>query len=391
MAAMESRSRDRNGNHRKQRVFAEPGFALHVSLKQLLLRDRNPQARQVGSISMQPTTKYLTAAKTHITTGRSTLRSVPSEASMFNIDPPPPCPRTRMCRYAGASDESITRTVEIALGLPRGTPAVIRDPEDGSALAVSDSLPDGLTLDATAAAATAAVATAVLGGNVGEGGEPKKWGGSSSGSGKHVGGGGGGDDSRSGRRRSGDGFYGSSEIAGNSSGNSHSNRKNLRGGGGGGGGGDGSIGNSGPGGAGAGSGDGTGGAAQEFRGELLKFERVNAHLANERTWLAWVRTALSVLGVALSLISLTDDMGSASMDSTALALGVAFVLCTLFTYMTGWLRYARVKEVLTWTGSQVKGKFGRFGLQYFTWFLGGALVLTVPIYLMAGVNVVEDA
>lgn len=244
---------------------------------------------------------------------------------------------------------------------------MIRDPEDGSALAVSDSLPDGLTLDATPAAGAATVATAVLGGNV----SPSK----------DIGGGGGGaggDDSRLGRRRSEDGFYGGSE---NGNSGNHSNRKSLHHAGGDGG-------SSGGGGAAA---EGRGGAAQEFRGELLKFERVNAHLANERTWLAWVRTALSVLGVALSLISLTDDLGSTSMDSTALALGVAFVLCTLFTYMTGWLRYARVKEVLTWTGSQVKGKFGRFGLQYFTWFLGAALVLTVPIYLMAGVNVVEDA
>lgn len=118
---------------------------------------------------------------------------------------------------------------------------------------------------------------------------------------------------------------------------------------------------------------------------------MNAHLANERTWLAWVRTALSVLGVALSLLSLADDMGSLSMDSIALALGVAFVLCTLFTYLTGWLRYTRVKEVLTWTGSQVKGTFGRFGLQYFSWFLGIALLCTVPLYLIGGVNVVEGA
>ena len=34
---------------------------------------------------------------------------------------------------------------------------------------------------------------------------------------------------------------------------------------------------------------------QQFRGQLLKFERINAHLANERTWLAWIRTALSLL------------------------------------------------------------------------------------------------
>lgn len=288
--------------------------------------------------------------------------------------PPPTLPPPRLPRFPGASDEAIMRTVEVALGLPRGTPAVIRDPEDGSIVTVSDSLPDGLSLDATRSeAGMAPFATAVLGGS----------GGGSSCSSK-----------QSGRSRSptafdrhksegGGGFYGGTESGnhsnlkgvdvGSSSGGSTATSGNARDGGG------------------SGGGEAAGGAAQEFRGELLKFERVNAHLANERTWLAWVRTALSVLGVALSLVSLTADMGSTLTDSTALAVGVAFVACTLFTYLTGWLRYARVKQVLSWTGTQVKGSFGRFGLQYFTWFLGVALVLTVPIYLTAGVNVVKAA
>ncbi|CAM9601085.1 unnamed protein product [Scytosiphon promiscuus] len=298
--------------------------------------------------------------------------------------------------FAGASDEAISRTIEVVLGLPRGTPAVIRDPEDGSALAVSDSLPDGLTLDATPAAGAAVVASGGLGGGSGGGGggdssysvsssKTARWNEGGDKNGQGSGGGEGGPGSGEGskpprlnRQRAEEGFYGGSEYGSNGS-SGGSNEKGAQ---------DGTAG--GAGGSG-GAGGGRGAAAQEFRGELLKFERVNAHLANERTWLAWVRTALSVLGVALSLISLTDDLGSTAMDAIALALGVAFVLCTLFTYMTGWLRYARVTEVLTWTGSQVKGRFGRFGLHYFTWFLGWALLLTVPIYLIAGVNVVEDA
>lgn len=287
------------------------------------------------------------------------------------IHPPKNTRPPRPPRFPGASDEAISRTIEIALGLPRGTPAVIRDPEDGSAVAVSDSLPDGLTLDATPPeAGTAPVATAVLGGS----------GGSSTSISKRRG------ESRSPKferhkSEGGGGFYGGTESS------SNSNHKGNDGGIGIGSGGNARDG----GGGGSGNSERAGGAAQEFRGELLKFERVNAHLANERTWLAWVRTALSVLGVALSLVSLSDDMGSTLTDSSALAVGVAFVVCTLFTYLTGWLRYARVKEVLSWTGTQVKGSFGRFGLQYFTWFLGVVLVLTVPIYLMAGVNVVKEA
>lgn len=133
------------------------------------------------------------------------------------------------------------------------------------------------------------------------------------------------------------------------------------------------------------------GGAEVFRGELLKFERVNAHLANERTWLAWVRTALSVIGVALSLLSLADDFSSTSMNSLALALGVAFVLCTLFTYVTGWLRYTKVKEVLSRQATDVKRNFGRFGLSYQARFLAIALLLTVPLYIAGGINIVVEA
>lgn len=221
----------------------------------------------------------------------------------------------------------------------------MRDPDDGTALAVSDSIPNGLTLDATPAESNNDFFP--------RRGIDPRWGtgGSITGGGSEAARGG----MNGGRpalctKQSDDGFYGGGSDNGKSS---------------------------------------TGGA-EVFRGELLKFERVNAHLANERTWLAWVRTALSVLGVALSLLSLCDDLGSISMDSLALVLGVAFVLCTLFTYVTGWLRYARVKEVLSWQGSQVKAKFGRFGLGYQARFLGIALILTVPIYIAGGINVVED-
>jgi uncharacterized membrane protein YidH (DUF202 family) len=40
---------------------------------------------------------------------------------------------------------------------------------------------------------------------------------------------------------------------------------------------------------------------------VLRLERVQAHLANERTWLAWVRTSLSALTIAFSLLTLADQ------------------------------------------------------------------------------------
>lgn len=54
-------------------------------------------------------------------------------------------------RFSGASDESISRTIDNTLGFPIGSPAIVRDAEDGTVLAISDSIPDGLTLDATPA------------------------------------------------------------------------------------------------------------------------------------------------------------------------------------------------------------------------------------------------
>lgn len=39
----------------------------------------------------------------------------------------------------------------------------------------------------------------------------------------------------------------------------------------------------------------------DFQGELLKFNRISSHLANERTYLAWARTSMSILSVGFNL------------------------------------------------------------------------------------------
>lgn len=42
-------------------------------------------------------------------------------------------------------------------------------------------------------------------------------------------------------------------------------------------------------------------SAGNFEGQMLKFNRINVHLANERTYLAWARTVMSILAVAFAL------------------------------------------------------------------------------------------
>jgi uncharacterized membrane protein YidH (DUF202 family) len=89
--------------------------------------------------------------------------------------------------------------------------------------------------------------------------------------------------------------------------------------------------------------------ANSFRGELLKFERINAHLANERTWLAWVRTAISTMTCSFAFLSLSISGSGDSNSGLTIAvylLGSAFCLAVLLVYVTGWLRYSRIKTVL---------------------------------------------
>lgn len=80
-----------------------------------------------------------------------------------------------------------------------------------------------------------------------------------------------------------------------------------------------------------------------FRGELLKFERINAHLANERTWLAWVRTALSTLSCAFAFLSLSTQ---GFFETAVYILGSLFCVAMIFIFITGWHRYSRIKIIL---------------------------------------------
>ena len=120
---------------------------------------------------------------------------------------------------------------------------------------------------------------------------------------------------------------------------------------------------------------------EEFRGELLKFERVNAHLANERTWLAWMRTALSVLTCAFSFMSLQDQSSTSyTWMVVVFILGSLFVVSVLFTYLTGWLRYRKVKLILEKAYHELTPRFDRLGLSHQSKFLGALLILTALVY-----------
>lgn len=123
--------------------------------------------------------------------------------------------------------------------------------------------------------------------------------------------------------------------------------------------------------------------ALTFRGQVLKFERVQAHLANERTWLAWVRTALSALSIAFSLLTVAEDATKQWLAVCFFVTGSFMVANVLFTFVTGWLRYVRVKDVLMLSKSEMSENFGRFGLSHQARFLSAILLFISVLYISA--------
>lgn len=103
-----------------------------------------------------------------------------------------------------------------------------------------------------------------------------------------------------------------------------------------------------------------------FEQEFVKFENVQAFLANERTWLAWVRTSLSALGVAFALRSF---------------LGAGFVVFVFTSFATGYARYSRVRAVLT-----SKTHLNRPGLSHQAHFLGLLSVFLTVVYLASAAS-----
>ena len=118
-----------------------------------------------------------------------------------------------------------------------------------------------------------------------------------------------------------------------------------------------------------------------FRGQLLKFERINAHLANERTWLAWMRTALSLVSCAFTLLDYADGESSSAWKCTYFVLGCLFVGCVDLTWLTGWFRYRRIKEILSIPKDALPSKFNRFRMKYQAQMLGILLTAVMILFV----------
>mmetsp|Transcript_63996 Transcript_63996/g.176786 ORF Transcript_63996/g.176786 Transcript_63996/m.176786 type:complete len:254 (+) Transcript_63996:272-1033(+) len=121
-----------------------------------------------------------------------------------------------------------------------------------------------------------------------------------------------------------------------------------------------------------------------FQKQMLKFDRINAHLANERTWLAWIRTTFSLLSCGLTLQNYANDSSSGTWHWWLFAVGCATIVSMDFTYMTGWIRYGKVKEILQQNKEVLGPKMGRLKLKYQTFLVFATLCTVAVVYWMGG-------
>lgn len=128
-------------------------------------------------------------------------------------------------------------------------------------------------------------------------------------------------------------------------------------------------------------------ATGTFRKQLIKFENIQAHLANERTWLAWVRTALSALSVGFSLLTLIGDSKRNWFAVLAFLLGSGFLISVFTAFTTGWLRYARIRDVLMLAKRDVPTQLSRVGVSHQARLMGFLFTFLTIMFLCSSSEV----
>ena len=124
-----------------------------------------------------------------------------------------------------------------------------------------------------------------------------------------------------------------------------------------------------------------------FQGQYIKFERVLSHLASERTWLAWLRAALTLLGVSFTLWELYAKVSSDSqpiLKEVVYWLGIGYAVVVPLTIVVGWVRYEKTKAVLALSDSRIHEHFGHLGVKLQACTLGIVLLMTIVSYSSLG-------
>jgi len=120
-----------------------------------------------------------------------------------------------------------------------------------------------------------------------------------------------------------------------------------------------------------------------FQGQFVKLERVLSHLANERTWLAWLRAGLTLLSTAFTLWQLYDAVSGKIhpvLRKALYGLALGYLVIIPLTVVVGWFRFERTKHILNLSSSLVRDYFGNIGVAVQATLLGAIFLLTVGCY-----------
>lgn len=84
------------------------------------------------------------------------------------------------------------------------------------------------------------------------------------------------------------------------------------------------------------------------------------------------------------------DQSKRTWRATYFVVGSLFVGCVDLTWVTGWFRYRRNKDLLAMPKESLPHKFNRFRLRFQAYFLGLLLTSTMIIYIVSGWASVVD-
>jgi uncharacterized membrane protein YidH (DUF202 family) len=126
-----------------------------------------------------------------------------------------------------------------------------------------------------------------------------------------------------------------------------------------------------------------------FQAQITKFQRILAHLVNERTILAWFRTNLAFVTLSLKYMTLAQkyDDPSSSSDGTgnryshaaAIVLylcGGLFVLFLPLSWHFGWNRFKKCREILDYDITKISTYLYKMGFDLDNAALGSLIVIS---------------
>jgi uncharacterized membrane protein YidH (DUF202 family) len=103
-----------------------------------------------------------------------------------------------------------------------------------------------------------------------------------------------------------------------------------------------------------------------YQNQIIKFERILAHLVNERTVLAWFRTNLAFVTLGMKYLKLGNVyLSTERVASVVLFIcGGLFMVILPFSWYSGYSRYAKCKEMIDYNAEQIGVYLHKMGFDF---------------------------